>query len=207
MRFLDSISSLRYTATMQTLRSFIAAEIDVPIKEKIIQVMKGFKDKVHEGIRWVSDENIHLTLKYFGDIQQDNLTILADALQSACISIPPFKIQLADLGAFPDHHRPRVVWIGVKENVELVNLAGVIENLAIKSGVKAEDRAFSAHITLGRVARSADYLDILKIGETVSSTKVGEVGIQTIHELIIFKSDLQQDGPVYTKIHTLKLGK
>jgi 2'-5' RNA ligase len=192
---------------MQTIRSFIAAEIVPPLKVKIVQIVNGLKQQIAEGIRWVTEENIHLTFKFFGDIQQDKLTILANSLQAVTAKMSPIGITLAELGAFPDHRRPRVVWIGIRENPDLSKLANIIEDLAIKSGVKTEERAFSAHITLGRVGRPADTLDILKIGDTISLTKVGEIGSQTIDELIIFRSELQKEGPLYTPIYSFQLGK
>ncbi len=189
------------------MRSFIAAEIDPAIQSKILQIITTLKQKIHEGVKWVSDQNIHLTLKFFGDIEQDKLTLLSDALQTTLVSFSPLTIDLAGIGAFPDNKRPRVVWVGIKENPVIQKLTSAIEELAVKSGVKAEERAFSAHITLGRVAKNADYLDIMKVGEVISSLKVGEIGTQTIRELVIFRSDLQREGPTYTRLYKLQLGK
>jgi 2'-5' RNA ligase len=192
---------------MQTIRSFIAAEIDPAIQAKILQIIITLKQKIHEGVKWVSDQNIHLTLKFFGDIEQDKLTLLSDALQTTLVSFSPITIELAGIGAFPDNKRPRVVWVGIKDSPALMKMTSAIEELAVKTGVKAEERAYSAHITLGRVAKNADYLDIMKVGEAISSLKVSEIGTQIIHELVIFRSDLQHEGPTYTRIYKLQLGK
>ncbi|MCL4559393.1 MAG: RNA 2',3'-cyclic phosphodiesterase [Chloroflexi bacterium] len=193
---------------MAVIRSFIAIDIPSDIQRKLDEISTELRSKRPDSaVRWVPSENIHLTLKFLGEVSTNNLEILTKILQSAVSRHHCFQIKIGTLGAFPSVRRPRVIWIGIQAPPDLSSLQHSIEAETIRLGYAAEERPFSAHLTLGRVSHNASPLEVRQIGDILSGYTVGELGIALIDRVHLFRSDLEPGGAVYTSLLSLPLSK
>ena len=191
---------------MPVIRAFIALELPKQIYQSLDQVISQLKNRlVGSAIRWTPADNIHLTLKFLGEISTTNVEILEKLLRAEAAGCSHFEISIGGLGAYPTIHNPRVIWVGVEAPSDLINLQRLIEAATERLGYMKEDRPFSAHLTLGRVSRSAAPRDARLIGEVLESTKVGFLGAAHIGAVYLFKSDLRTTGSIYTKIYSAPL--
>lgn len=191
---------------MSVIRAFIAIGLLSPIQAKLEEVITGLKGQLGEvPIRWVSGASIHLTLKFLGDVSESNLEIIKKMLQAEASGHPPFEISVGGLGAFPTIARPRVIWVKVDAPQELFSLQRGIENETARLGYDREERAFSPHLTLGRVSRNASPRDIQRIGEILGKISVGSLGMVKVEKVTLYRSDLRPGGAVYTSLFSAPL--
>jgi 2'-5' RNA ligase len=191
---------------MSVIRAFIAIEIAADVQQNIVQLVTVLKEKLHNvPVRWVPTENVHLTLKFLGDVSETNLEMLKRIIQKETAEQPPFEVAVAGLGAFPTNHRPRVIWVGMQAPPTLMNIQHGIENETNRLGYAREEREFSPHLTLGRVSRNASVSDIHKISEVLNLTEVGSLGVTRIKSVNLYRSDLKSSGAVYTCLNTALL--
>jgi 2'-5' RNA ligase len=191
---------------MTVIRAFIAIELSPEIQDKLKEVIIQNKRQLDNfPIRWVPGDNIHLTLKFLGDVSIASLDLLTDTLKTECSHHPPFEISVGESGAYPRTNRPRVLWVGVKAPQELYILQKGIEAQMEKLGYARESRPFSPHLTLGRVKSYTSTSDLNKITMVIESNKVGFLGAKRVKDVILFKSDLKPSGAEYTKIFTASL--
>jgi len=188
------------------LRSFIAIEIPVEIQNAIAHSIASIKNTLPKPlIRWVAPHNVHLTLKFLGDVSPANLERVADTLKVETASHKMFSISIGGLGAFPTQKRARVIWIGLDAPPALAALQHGVDAVSVQLGYPREERPFSPHLTIGRVAQTASSTDLQQIRSALESTKVGMLGTVCVEAIHIFKSDLQPGGSVYTRLHTLSM--
>jgi 2'-5' RNA ligase len=191
---------------MSVIRAFIAIPLPSDIQRQIQQVSDHLRARLPGvAVRWVPVENIHLTLKFLGDVSLGNLEILKNMLQLEVSNHSAFEFSVGEVGAFPTPRRPRVIWVGVEAPVELHQLQHGIEAETSRLGYQPEERAFSPHLTLGRVSRNATPNDLHQIGDVLSNYKVGYLGAVRVLKIELFKSDLQPAGAVYTKLFSASL--
>ncbi|HAX62290.1 MAG TPA: RNA 2',3'-cyclic phosphodiesterase, partial [Elusimicrobia bacterium] len=135
------------------MRLFIAVNIRAETKDKIAGIQSVFK-KNCDGIKWTSPENLHLTLKFLGEVDDNKKDLISEKLRQAVIGIKKFEIDFEKIGVFPDETSPRVLWLGAGTGkTELENLAQKVESLLMSTAeldFEKEKRPFSAHLTLGR---------------------------------------------------------
>lgn len=204
---LDAPFFRRYTFSMEQYRIFIAIELENDIRNKINNILAKLREKIPSGIRWVSINNIHLTLKFIGDFPINRIADLQKSLESAAAPVPEFQVGFSRLGAFPGFTNPRVIWIGVEQNLELTNLAAACDSVTKTYGVPAEDRRFSPHLTLGRVSDHLQSVTVSEIGEILSAEKVGSLGVQSASSICLIRSQLSATGPIYSLLARLPLKK
>jgi len=187
------------------VRSFIAVD---PSEEVIGHLIDAI-DRMRQGsggIRWLREDQIHLTLKFLGSVDEEILSdkIYPRLTQLAQASLP-IKLQVRGIGFFPSPDRPRVVWAGIEGQVEsLKALQERIEASVQAFSGSCEDRTFRPHLTLGRVREPHKRYGIgrmMMLGETV------EFGAFMADRLILYKSELTPGGARYTKLSTFKLGR
>jgi len=191
---------------MSVIRAFIAIDLTAEIQQRLEDVMVNYKAQLGSvPIRWVPAGNIHLTLKFLGDVSIANLKILTDMLQTEISGHHQFEISIGGSGAFPSPHRPRVIWIGVEAPQELIAVQNGIETSTAHLGYAREERAFSPHLTLGRVSRNATSQDVRMISKALDLIKVGFLGATCVQKIHLYRSDLQPTGAVYTQIFSASL--
>lgn len=190
---------------METIRAFIAIELPSAIQEKLGEVINRLKSQNSSAVRWVTPHNIHITLKFLGDVSINNLQVLTQILASEVSRFHPFEIRIGRLGAFPNLRQPRVVWVGVQAPPILENIQRGIEAETRRLGYVAEERPFSPHLTVGRMSHNATQDDVRQIAVILSNTRVEELGTVQVEAVRLFKSDLQPGGAVYTAITNAQL--
>lgn len=192
---------------MSVIRAFIAIDLSKDIQVCLELVSNQIKKRL-EGVpvRWVPIENIHLTLKFLGNVSESNLEILQKMLSKVVGGHKVFEISAGGLGAFPKIHRPRVIWIGLEAPPELEAVQHAIEQETTRLGYAREERPFSPHLTLARVSRNATSRDVHKISDVLISEKVGFLGVTRVREVHLYRSDLKPSGAQYTQIFSAALG-
>jgi 2'-5' RNA ligase len=191
---------------MNVIRAFIAISLSPEIYRSLDQVMLHLQERLPDApVRWVVVKNIHLTIKFLGEVSISNLELLTKILHAEASHHQPFEISVGDLGAYPSIKRPRVIWVGVEAPPELHALQRGIETETTRLGYVRENRGFSPHLTLGRVSRSANSLDIRRISDILGNCKVGYLGAARVQGVNLYRSDLQPSGAVYTEIFSAPL--
>jgi len=191
---------------MNQIRTFIALDFPLSILDSIEQQTKRLRQTLgNEVIRWVLTHNMHLTLKFLGNVPVSHLEFLKQMLAQATDSITQFDLQIGGIGSFPNSNRPRVLWVGIHAPALLSNLQKAIEEGAKRLGYEKEERPFSPHLTLGRVRQGLDGKDLQKISNALSSIQLGKIGIARVDSVHIYKSDLNSEGSVYTKLFSTPL--
>ena len=178
------------------MRVFIAIELGKEIKEALSKIQDELKT-VQGDVKWVEPQNIHLTLKFLGEIEENKIPKISQTLKAISCQVRPFTITLSELGAFPSHKYPRIIWIGIDEGKdELSKLAELIEDSLVQLKFPKEKRGFSAHFTLGRVKSRKN---IESLCQKLSIIQVPKLK-QEIKSIVLFKSTLTSKGPFYEKI-------
>ena len=188
------------------LRSFIAVEIPAEIQRTILDNTASLQKTLAKPlVRWVEAQNLHLTLKFLGDVAPEALEQLNGALKVEIINQRSFNMSVAGLGMFPNPQRPRIIWIGLEAPSALATLQHSVDSVATRMGYTPEERPFSAHLTIGRVGQSVTQADRMKISAAIKTMTIGNLGMFHVEAICIFKSDLRPGGPVYTPLYTLPL--
>lgn len=191
---------------MSVIRAFIAIKLSPEILEHISQMSMDLKSRL-EGvsIRWIPTENIHLTLKFLGNVSTSNLEMLKEILAGVVSNHSECDISVGGLGAFPKPQNPKVIWVGMEVPQELGALQHNIEIETARLGYSREHRPFSPHLTLGRVSRNANTEDVHTISEVLEDFKVGFLGAARVKNVHLFRSDLKPSGAVYTSLYSFPL--
>lgn len=196
---------------MDAIRAFIAIELPDGIVQQLGDVEARLKPRMPaDCLRWVKPDSIHLTLKFLGQVPSDQLDLIASSLKAAVAAQHSFPIEVSGTGCFPNEHRPRVVWAGVHElsaGHHLQHLQRTVENAISPLGYPTEQRDFSPHLTLARVARDVKQGDLKKIGDVISDSQVGSLGKWDVTHVALIKSDLRPTGAVYSILARAPLAK
>jgi RNA 2',3'-cyclic 3'-phosphodiesterase len=191
----------------EILRTFIAVELDRGIRNELGRIQERFKRQMPPGsVRWVAPEGIHLTLKFLGDTPSGKLPAIEAALHRACAEFQPFEFTVEGRGCFPNTRRPRVVWVAVRHKGQmLARLNVAVEREVAPLGFPTEDRAFSPHLTLGRVGRGVSPRDEVAVGQAVEDSVIELIGRQRVTAVNLIQSDLRPMGAVYTPLVSVTL--
>jgi len=184
------------------MRTFIAIPLPGELRELLANASDKTKRACNE-LKTVSASNIHLTLKFLGEIQEEQIPIISDAIKRACEGIGPFSLVAEETGVFPDLKRPRVFWVGLKGEIKTLHLlAQKIEDRLAGIGFSRESRPFSGHLTLGRFKLAPSSENLKKNLDRFSSAKFGEFSADRV---ILYLSELYPSGAKYTVLYEHKL--
>lgn len=181
----------------ETHRAFIAVALPVHVTEALGELQQKLRDF---GIRmkYTDPENIHLTLKFLGDIRASDVEAINAQLSAAAGGFSPMTLSAAGMGAFPSIRRPRVLWTGVAgQRQRLEALQQEVENAMAAIGFEKEDRRFSGHFTLGRFKGKADADRLADAIRQFGSFTTEEFAADAVH---LFESTLTPKGPIYRKL-------
>jgi 2'-5' RNA ligase len=191
---------------MVFIRSFIAINLSSEIEKNLGEVSSKLKERLPDvPVRWVPTPNIHLTIKFLGDVSVSNIEVLKKILKSEAGRHAPFVFSVGHLGAYPSMSRPRVIWVGVEAPAEMHALQRGIDIETARLGYAREKRKFSPHLTLGRVSRGAGSGDINNIRDVLNNCKVGFLGAARVSGVHLYQSELRPNGAEYSRLFTASL--
>jgi 2'-5' RNA ligase len=184
------------------LRAFIA----VPLPDTVAAFLGKIQARLPlpgSTIRWVAATNIHLTLKFLGEIDPSQVPSVAAQMDAAVGTIPPFSLAAKGAGVFPNFHHARVLWVGLAGDVDRLNaIQATLESGLEAVGFNREARRFNAHLTIGRIRRR---IDARLIGASLKALTDDASDSFLVDRLVLFKSVLKPSGPEYSLLHTSRL--
>jgi 2'-5' RNA ligase len=186
------------------MRLFIAIDLDDGIKENIKNLTADLKRSM-QGVKWVRDEGIHITLKFLGEVPESKVEMITKTLEQVSTRYEALDIEICHLGRFPERGDPRIIWVGALESTGILkDLALDIEKELGKIGFEREKRSFKPHVTLGRVRRGRGSG---KISSLMLENKVISFGSFQAKHIYLIRSILRPDGARYEKIGTFAFRK
>jgi len=189
------------------IRSFIAVKLPPEAIDCLAGIQSYIKARNVAPVRWVALQNLHLTLKFLGDITAEQVEPVADGLRRSTGGIPEINVGIHGIGAFPDSRRPQIIWAGLEGDIQLlIKLQQTIDGYLKPLGFTPEGRPFSPHLTLGRVRDSATHIERQALGDLINTTAITHRPAFTIHHIFLMKSVLTAAGPVYTELSVTSLG-
>ncbi len=192
--------------TGERVRTFVAVCLPPSLLERVTLLQRRLRSLPEaKPVRWATPVQLHLTLKFLGNVPLADLDRLEESLTTAVAGLNPFDIGLAGLGCFPHARNPRVVWVGVTGALpRLEDLHRRVENALRGWGDHAEEpRSFQPHLTIGRVNTRTD--DARRLGDLLERERVPELGIWTVREIVLFRSDLGPQGARHTVLASVPL--
>jgi len=186
------------------MRAFIAIELPEKIKNSLAVLQEKLKSSQAD-VKWVEKNNIHLTLKFLGEVDENKISEVTTSLNKIALHTPSYQAIISSLGGFPKIDYPRVIWAGIGNgDQETKNIAKLIEENLEKIGFAKEERAFASHITLGRTRSGKNQK---KLGELLKKMQVESSIAENfkVDKITLFKSQLSPKGPTYQAIKELSL--
>ncbi len=184
------------------MRTFIAIELESEVKENLETIIHTLKP-AGPGIKWVDPKGIHLTLKFLGNISSEKADVIKAVMNRIVQKHPCFSLNCRRLGRFPVKSRnPRVVWAGVEEHPELLQIQKELDHELSGLGFSKEKREFHPHLTLGRAGKKTNSPMLVPEIEKYREVEFGTIPVSKI---ILFESTLTPEGPVYSRLHQSQL--
>jgi RNA 2',3'-cyclic 3'-phosphodiesterase len=194
--------------SMKLIRSFIAVDYPPGVKQAILQIIEQGKQKIKPGlVRWVAETNLHLTLKFLGELDAKRLDQVIENLHQLADEVSPFEYTVSGRGMFPNSTHPRILWVGAETCPPLTRLAGSVDLAAHKTGLPLEDRPFTPHLTIARVNRDLPNLDLKTIGDSFQHISADHLGLVQVDHITLYQSQLFPDGAKYTPLSVIHLAK
>lgn len=188
----------------KNIRAFLAIEPSAGVLAAIARLQEKLKREISGSASWTRPQGNHLTLKFFGYIDQTDVENICAAVKRQTATMPPLLLSAEKMGVFPDLRRPRVLWVGTSGDIEkLAMLQRKLDEEFAAIGFPAENRPFRAHLTLGRIK---DARFTAGVGEALKKHADFSAGEFCAEELILFQSKLSPKGATYTKLATFPLG-
>ncbi|MHB8519701.1 MAG: RNA 2',3'-cyclic phosphodiesterase [Limisphaerales bacterium] len=186
------------TPDRTSIRAFVAIAVPAHVLDRIKQVQQKFRSRLRDGsVRWLRPDQIHLTLRFLGNVPANQLGELKDSLERVCGPVRPFSLHAEGAGSFPDVNRPRILWVGLTGDVEAFRgLEARLAPAVAAFGDHAEDRDFSPHLTVGRV-KTSDPGEVRRIGDLVAAAGTDQWGEWRVEEVKLMRSDLSAAGVAY----------
>ncbi len=170
-----------------------------PALRRLLQALRAVRGQ----LRVVPAANLHITLKFLGDVEEGLVPSLLEAMERAAEGVPPATLTLRGTGAFPNLRRPRVVWVGVENGDPLVTVAGRLEARLEAMGFAREHRRFSPHLTVARVKGGRGREEVVRVTEAFQEEAFGEQHVDAIR---LKRSELTPKGAIYHDLGSVALG-
>jgi RNA 2',3'-cyclic 3'-phosphodiesterase len=176
-------------------RAFIAVAIPDGIKNQLAGLQSKLK-RADADVKWTRPHGIHITLRFMGWLNKDDLEKTKQAVTTVAREFSPFDVEVKGSGTFPERGRPRVVWVGISEGEKgLQQVAARLDQELIKTGLGAADKPFRGHLTLGRVKTGKN---LNKLVEYLDKEGAVSFGAFSANSICLFKSELRPEGAIYT---------
>jgi len=154
--------------------------------------------------KWVRPENVHITLRFLGEISEEKSREVCDSLRDGLENESEFTLKIAGLGAFPNARRPNVVWLGIESaDGRLGRLKKAVDKAILPCGFEPETRAYTPHLTVGRTKSRKGAELLTRLLEDESGFELGSMEAAEVH---LVKSTLTPSGPIYDTMERFVLG-
>jgi 2'-5' RNA ligase len=190
----------------EAIRAFIAVPLDAALRQELGRTQQALQRRMDSSwVRWVPAEQLHLTLKFFGDVPSGQIAALAAAARRVGEGFVPFQLRAEGIGCFPDSRRPKVIWAGLGGDLgQLCQLQSRLEQETGSWGDHRESRSFRPHLTIGRV-KATHPQELRCIGERIQSLAGAQLGAWPVHQIDLMRSQLSARGPTYTILASVVL--
>ncbi len=193
---------------MEQVRSFIAIELPDELKLGLAQLEAQLKMSKQPWVKWVDPYSIHLTLKFLGSIAVDRISEIVGVMKEAIQGIPPFRLEVKDLGVFPSLRRVQVAWVGISGEVDkLSQLQQHLESHLARLGFAPESRPFTPHLTLARLRNRASLDERQSFGQLIATTRFEATYTIKVDAINLMRSQLTREGAIYSRIGSVGLDK
>jgi len=193
---------------MEQVRSFIAIELPDELKLELSQLVAQLKSGEQSWVKWVDPYAIHLTLKFLGNVAVNKLGDITGAIEKAVQGIAPFRLEVKELGVFPNLRRVQVAWVGVSGEVDkLSQLQQRIESNLAPLGFIPESRSFMPHLTLARLRDQASLAERQRFGQLITGTRFKASHSIKVNAISLMRSQLTREGAIYSRISSIGLEK
>jgi 2'-5' RNA ligase len=187
---------------MSNMRCFVAIKVGEAVRDLLGRVQEALR-RADAHVKWVERENLHLTLKFLGDLDETRVESLEGLLSAEAARWKTMALEYAGIGTFPERGAPRVVWAGATGDVErLAGLAAAVERHAEAVGVPPERHPFVAHLTIGRVKSDRN---LKRLAAAIDAQRQVPLGRDEVASFELFRSTLTSDGPVYDLLRSFDL--
>ena len=180
---------------MARIRTFVAIEGPGGVRDRASRLINSLS-KTTESVRWVAPENLHVTVKFLGDVDETEIYQVCRCVAKGCEQHSAFQATCEGLGAFPKLEKPRTIWLGVSDpNDQIVELFKSVDQSLLTMGFPTEMKRYQPHLTLGRLRYGRR--ETGQLTEEIQSRIDYAAGEVSVEELIIFGSEMRSGGPVY----------
>ena len=187
----------------QNIRTFVAVETSQAVRRRAEELGRALAAAPAD-VKWVKWDNLHLTLKFLGDVDAREVHHVCEAVRRVAEEAAPFALEMRGAGAFPNAGRPRTIWLGAGAGHEpLEALQEKLESALEALGFRREARRFQVHLTIGRVRRGPR--GIAELGKLIAEQADFPAGRMRVAELVTFSSVLGPSGPTYEALSRAKL--
>lgn len=184
------------------MRTFIAIEIPEAVKT-VLSVMQNELRRAQADINWTKPENIHLTLRFLGEVDEKRLEDVKRSCAEAAAEFAPFTLKLNGAGVFPNFRQPKVLWAGLAGELEIAGkLQRRLEAGLTSLGFAPEDKPFKPHLTIGRVKSPKNARQVAALTEIQT---LPDLPFE-VQEIVLMKSELHSAGARYTSLAKFSLG-
>jgi 2'-5' RNA ligase len=190
----------------EQIRSFIAIELPEEVKRGLAKLRRELEREEHSFVKWAEPEGIHLTLKFLGNIPFKQVAEIAETMKKAAQGIFPFYLEISGLGGFPNLKQPRVLWVGIRGELNtLLRLQQNIDSALASFGFAKEERPFVPHLTLARIRQGTSLADKKSFGELAMSTNFKTRYPLDVESISLMRSQLTPGGAIYTRLSMVSL--
>lgn len=182
------------------MRLFVAIDLDENLRRAAARVTRTLRERFERaetyGVSWVAPDNLHLTLRFLGEVS-DDLARQVEKTLALPFAAPPFDLELGGLGTFPSAGSARVIWLGIARGGDaLARVHDEVETRLCGFPFESEDRPYRTHLTVGRFRVPAP----ARVREIITATEVGGIGRCTIRHVTLYRSQLSPKGAIYTPL-------
>ena len=185
---------------MSQVRAFLAIDLGDDLKPKINKIIREFK-QIDTRIKYVELTNLHLTLKFFGDIDTNGLELLEKSIANVLADFNKFDIKIKGCGSFPNKNHIKVIWVGIDDDSIIRDLHDRLDKEFVRLGFD-KDKKFSTHLTIGRMKSAKNKNKVREVIEEFEDVEIGEMEVSKIS---LKKSTLTPQGPIYEDLTVFKL--
>lgn len=202
--FLITVTNFQEVIPLRQMRLFIAVNFPEEIKKTLGAFTRSLS-QIPSDLKWVREDNLHLTVQFLGNVSEEQVPAVSTALQNSVAGIAPFKLVLEGIGAFPSIARPRVLWVGINgDTPTLLMLHRQVQREMELLGFEPEKRKFSPHLTLARARSPYGFADVVNKAKEVMGTSKA-FGTARIDSIELMLSKLETKGPQYFVLSRVSL--